>query len=487
LYKKLKFSEKNTSFAGMQSTFLTDILPALTASERLALRKWLASPFVNHRTDVLKLYKILEYALESNRLHKVSKAKVWRRIYPGEPFDRDRINHLFSFLLKKIERFLAFAEWENDVDGLVQRLYLCRALRKRGLPAAFERHAERLEAVLNASPHRHAAHFLVRHQLAGQRFHHGAVARRGGREEARQAVEALDRYYAIENLGWACTLQSLQTLSSEPLPFSPLTAPVLELAEQAPVDDNSAATILYESFQLLAAPEPEPHFERLKLLLLERSDVFPGAESRDQYMAAINYCIRRHNRGDRTYTREAFDLYRIALDRGVLVENGRMPAYTYTNINLLAHVAGESVWALGFLERYRPALPAAERDNTYRYNLAFHHFRGGRYGAVLDLLQQVEFSEVFVSLDVRKMLLRSYFELGEYAALDSLLASFRTFLRRRHELGYHRESYLNLLKFTKKLVRAVHASPRRRKMLADAIRAERAVAEREWLLQKVEQ
>ena len=82
------------------------------------------------------------------------------------------------------------------------------------------------------------------------------------------------------------------------------------------------------------------------------------------------------------------------------------------------------------------------------------------------------------------MLLRSYFELEEWQPLDSLLRSFYSFLRRRHDIGYQRPMYLNLIKFTRKLM-AGPLARRKATQLAARIRAEPYVAEREWLLEKV--
>lgn len=84
-----------------------------------------------------------------------------------------------------------------------------------------------------------------------------------------------------------------------------------------------------------------------------------------------------------------------------------------------------------------------------------------------------------MALDVRRMLLKSYFERGEWLSLASLLDSFAVFIRRQKALGYHRESYRNLIRFTKKLAR--RGADR---TLAARINACPAVAEREWLLSK---
>lgn len=48
-------------------------------------------------------------------------------------------------------------------------------------------------------------------------------------------------------------------------------------------------------------------------------------------------------------------------------------------------------------------------------------------------LLQVAFKDVLNNLDARRMLLKSYFELGEYNALDSLLDSFSRYIHRQNE------------------------------------------------------
>ena len=138
-------------------------------------------------------------------------------------------------------------------------------------------------------------------------------------------------------------------------------------------------------------------------------------------MSAINFAIRRHNLGETKYTRAAFDLYKQALEQKVLAENGSLAKYTYINIFNLAQLSGDSAWARHFIDAYRSLLPSTDRDNIHRYCLAGYHFRQKNYPHVLELLHEVEFTEVFISLDVRKMLLRSYFALEEWLVLASLL------------------------------------------------------------------
>ncbi|NUO03453.1 MAG: hypothetical protein HUU01_22805, partial [Saprospiraceae bacterium] len=143
-------------------------------------------------------------------------------------------------------------------------------------------------------------------------------------------------------------------------------------------------------------------------------------------------------------------------------------------------------WAAGFLETFKLRLPETERENTYRFNLANLYFRKKDYARAMDLLRHVEFRDKLHNLDARRMLLRMYFETGETDALESLLDSFETYIRRQKDLGYHGENYLNLIRLTRKLLQTPVGEKLTRKKLTTEIVATKALAEREWLLEKIQ-
>jgi len=83
------------------------------------------------------------------------------------------------------------------------------------------------------------------------------------------------------------------------------------------------------------------------------------------------------------------------------------------------------------------------------------------------------------------LLLRIYFELNEYDALQAHFHSFSTYLRRKKDLGYHRELYLNLIRYTKVLIELAPKDKVARAQLLEEVQNSESVAEKEWLLQKL--
>ena len=99
----------------------------------------------------------------------------------------------------------------------------------------------------------------------------------------------------------------------------------------------------------------------------------------------------------------------------------------------------------------------------------------------MSLLRQTDFQDVLHGLEARKMLLVSYFEMGETHALASLLESFKSLVYRQKDIGYHHGNYLNLIRFTHQLLRLHPSDDNMRLKLKQTIISTGNVAEKEWL------
>ena len=459
----------------MQNTVAYQLFQSLSANEVLRFEKFLNSPYFNQRQDVRDLLGNFRHAAELP-----DKKALFAQLYPDQAFNNLQLNYVLGFFAERLEQFLACEELQSD--HFQQQLLRCRAFRKRGLSRHFERNAQTLARARGQAPLRNAEYWLQTYQLESEVFAQQMPGSRIAPDNLPRLIYAFNQFVALESLRWASTAHALSAVSKGAAQELPFTDTAISYAESS---QEPATMLLRESLEVLRNPAAETAFQRLKTLISTHAPLFSPTEARDILMAAINFCIRRHNQGDKHYTREALELYKKGLDTGILLEQEQLSRYTYGNINNLAHLVGETAWAKKFLDTYRPCLPAAEREKVYQYNIAIHHFRCSEYAQALELLRDIEFSEVFVNLDVRKMLVRSYFELGEWPALFSLLDSFRAYLRRQKQLGYHRESYLNFLKFTLRVEKTMRTGKAKRQALARRIAATPSVAEREWLLGKL--
>lgn len=241
---------------------------------------------------------------------------------------------------------------------------------------------------------------------------------------------------------------------------------------------------------LLAAlrdPQNEAAFFEAKTLIYKNWPLFREAERREQYLIALNFCIRKINSGQNQFMAQAFELYRSGLENKALFENGILSHFTYKNATSAGIMAGHSAWVRQFLEDYKPFLHPRERHHAYVYNLAVYYFRLRDYEQAMTLLRDANLGEdSLTNLDARSMLVRIYYERGYTEALGSLLDSFSAYLRRRSDIGYHKANYENLIRFVRQMLRKFPLTAEVKARIREEAAATQQLAERNWLMQQLE-
>ena len=472
----------------MQKSNLIAYFKQLSKRERREFRKFVRSPYFNQREDVIRLFDYMDESLGNSLPMALHRKNVFKFVFPNEPFDDKRLRHTTSFLLKILKRYLSQAELENDTIQVQQ--YLCKSLRKKGLDVFFEKELKNTYSQLEKNSYRDSKFYFQNYQLSMEEAVFTMPQRRSGDMNFQSIADQLTISFISSVLRLSCNMQSHQTMSGQIYDLK-LLSEVLALVESGTYLEIPAVALHYHCYCAIENLEKdnieksEQNFRKLKSLIQQHWKIFPPSEIRDIYLFAVNYCIKRLNAGDRRFIREAFELFRSGLKNETLLEEGILSSFTYKNITRLGTALSENEWVGQFLAEYKMYLNPRERENTWRYNLAFFYFQQQEYKRAMRLLLQTEFKDVLNNLDARRMLLKSYFELGEYNALDSLLDSFSRYIHRQNDLGYHRENYLNLIRFVKKIIHGAIKNKETLQDLKKEMESTNQLAEREWLLEKV--
>ena len=149
---------------------------------------------------------------------------------------------------------------------------------------------------------------------------------------------------------------------------------------------------------------------------------------------------------------------------------------------------GDFDWVKNFIFDYQHQLDEKYRENAVSFNLANLYFYQKEYGEVLKLLQTVEYEDPSYNLNSKAILIATYFELEEIDSLTSLLASFDIYLRRNKEIPENRKQhYLNLIRFTRSLMRLAPTETTELQKLRKKIDNTDGVVNKEWLLEKIDE
>ncbi|MCB0542527.1 MAG: hypothetical protein R2791_06830 [Saprospiraceae bacterium] len=467
----------------IQNSIVFESIQSLSAWEAKSFGRWLASPFFNAKPSLPPLFNYLHRCHAAG--HVPDPEDAFKAAFPDKKmFDDQKLQYACSWLQSQLRQFFAWQEMQ--AEPLRAEIYAVRNARKRGLEKQFRQAWREAEQALKKGPEHGMDTHLAGFQLFFEKYQWELARKRGHEMPFGPLLTHLSAFSSARAFQLGCMVRAQEAILRQSLTIAPQLDRLLSGVPDTAVAALPEVALYHVGYRMLEQPEESRWSEQFRDLLRQHSGHFPLQEARDLLMLAINHCIRRINRGDTASLPEILGFYELGLEKKLLHdERGFLSKYTYNNI-LMAILALED-WprAENFLEAYKDQLPAAERDHIYAYNLAIFHFRQGAYDQAQELLRSLNMSDAMYNLEVRKMLLKIYYEQNAFDALESLLENLLTWLRRHGEIGYHREMYRNLARFTGKLLSLPPSDREKREKLAKKIRDTPLVAERSWLLSKI--
>lgn len=466
----------------MYQSQLVETLQSLSLKELRLFEKYVHSPIHNSRQDVIDLFLYLRNRLDGPSPYKLDKTSAFSKIYPKEVFDEKKIRYTMSFLYKVLKSFLSYLEFTND--PIEEQILLSRALKKRGLYRIYKQEIEKCNKGLHRQTLRNIDFHHKNYQLAYEQFDFYSIQKRKAANSIPIPNDELTVYYIANILRFSCSTLSLKTVAYSDHQQD-LLEEVVQLVEQKDYLNIPAVAIYYYTYKAFTHPEVDHYFQDLRQLIRSSPALFPIIELKNIYHFATNYCIQQVNLGKSQYLKELFDLYKDGLAAQIFIENKLLSRFTYKNIVLTGLKQKEFEWVEKFIYDYKNHIEEKYRKPTFVYNLAIFYYHQPDYDKAMDLLRSITFDDVLTDLAARCTLLKIYFKRNEIDALNSLLDSFKNFIYRHKELGYHKTNYLNLIKYTKKLLNLNTYDKSATQKLAKEIEETAALADKHWLLEQV--
>ncbi|MBP8240114.1 MAG: hypothetical protein KAX50_09140 [Saprospiraceae bacterium] len=460
----------------MKNTRLWQLLQTLSPEERQGLKKFAESPFFNQRPEASRLLDVLLLSLKKGRATP-GKEQVFQQVFDGRPFEDHRLRMAISFAYQLVRRYLTVQDFLEDEVQLAIRE--SEVLRRRKLYALSRHCLDSARNALDGQTVRNADFFDQEYRLLLEECRLEMTRPSAQPEQLQALSEQLDKAFLSRKLWQNCVLLSHQNMAKSD--FSPgLLDQVLDNLDEPAVP---AIAIYYRYYRALTQSENSAeHYQHFKAMLFEHGDIFSEEELRDLYLLAINFCIKQYNAGNQAFLREQLELYQRGLEHRYFLVAGELSAYTYLNVVTLALVVQELDWAGQFIGAYRTLLAPERQESFFSFNKARLEYAQRRLGNALQLLQKAEYKEVLLGLAAKTLQLKIYYELGEFDLLDAHLQSLKTYLYRKKVMGYHRENYINTIRFTLKLLEIKPYDQAAKTALRQVIEQTGAVAEKEWLL-----
>ncbi|MEZ4932470.1 MAG: hypothetical protein R2788_10165 [Saprospiraceae bacterium] len=462
----------------MENSRLLQLLRTLTKNEMSEMKKVLASPFFNHRTDVSTLYDYLLKYLKNGK-PVPAKEEVFPVVFPKEKYDDHRLRLCMSLLYQLTCQYLTYTEFLND--EVAAQMRLSSLFRKRNLHTHFDTAWKNLSEKHERNTLRNAAYFQRKYQFSLEKYRSDYNLKNVDRTFLQDLSNQLDVGFLIQKLAHSCFLISHQAVSNASYDFG-LLEKMLSYIEETDVLDIPAIAIYYNCYKALTNPAEQRYFQKFRELALLHDALFLPEELRDLYILAINFCIRQYNEGNSEYLPFQFQFYKDGLEKGYFLTAGWLSRYTYQNVVTIGLVTEEFDWVERFIHEYRERLQEPYRESVFSFNLARLEYQRRHFGKALDMLQKAEYKDLLLNLAAKTLQMKIFYENQEYDLLDSHLQAFKIFIRRKNALGYHRENYLNTIYLTRKLLEINPFDKKEKAALKKEIEETKGVGDKDWLL-----
>ena len=467
----------------MQKSRLIEVLRTFSKKEFRELRKWFASPAHNQRQDVIDLY---EYLLKNTNLFNekaVDKAAAFKAIYPNEVYDDAKMRQVMHFMFKALESFLAYSSFINSEDQY--KISLLKIYRKRNIDKAFSKTQKELDNYFKNTIHSEEGNLYKQYLFHKEIYEFNSIKKRTQALNLQEITDIFDQAFIAEKLKQACLILSHQKVYQIEYDTG-LLENILSYIDSRKLFQNNRISIYYYLYKITLDKNNIDDFYTLKNYIQE-DDSIPKNEIRSVYLLAINFCISLMNTGNEEFISEAFELYKAGIDKRLFFEHGNLSRWTFRNVIAIALRLKEFSWAEDFINSHGQYLEEKHKESVIRFNLAKLFFEKNNYDKAMDLVNQYEFKDVLENLNAKTMLLKMYYELSEFKALESLLESMRAYLQRKKELGNRINGYKNIVRYTKKLLKVNPYNKEHIAKLRLEIEEASPLTEKTWLLKQLDQ
>ena len=451
---------------------------SLSHSELKKFQEFIESPYFNKREDVQLLFQYLV----RNPDH-FDENILFKAVFPKRDFLKKDWHLLCSRLFKLGEKFLILEELNEE--EMEQKVLLTKAFRKRKQPLLFNTTLNNSEKQLNKQTYRDADFWQHQFTFAYAYYDFVASHNRKDKTNLQKVNDSLDYYFITNKLKMACLAHARQTINQETYKIH-LLGETLDFLEQHPeISEVPSVQIYYWSYKAITDSGNEYWFTKLRESIKLHLYLFQRTEQRDILLFATNYCIRHLNEGKAAFIREAFELYRLSLTNGFLIEDGAIAESTFVNIVSLAARLKEYDWARSFIEEQRAFLKPVFQDPIYHFCIGRLLYETNQYDESMRHLAQVSTKASFLLLGTKILQLKIYYEQEEFEALDYVLESLRIYLQRRKNLGYRKRGYEQLIYFFRKLIELPYQSKAKRVEFIQELSDSEGFFEKEWMLIQV--
>jgi hypothetical protein len=483
----------------MHNSRLIQILSAFSKEELVSFRRFLDSPFVKTRRNVVSLFELLRVHYPEFISPGIEKSRVFSALFPRLEFSEKKLANISSDLTKEAENFLKHLAL--DADELESLIFTSKGFYQKKLLTHSKRVLNSVESRLKPGFSQSKDYFAKLRQV---NFLKSAFYTENS--EFDQLIECKKKHFessAVQFIFDYIQIMSSMDAASSTYGKELESEFIKAVFESFDIDKLFAATmnssfehkdlieLLYYFMKTIKEPEKKNHYFKLKDTFNSNLDLFDREEKYFIFSHLINYCTDELTRKNEKFYAEGLNVYKAMLENQAYSysDSEFMQVITYRNIIYYCNTMKDEKWFCYFIENFTDALSPEYRDDMRNFAYANLHFLTGEFEESLKSVSKIVNEFFLFKADHKNLQLKLFYELGYIEQAYSMVDSYKHFLSSNEEISpsykiYYRnflDKYLELLKLKTGKGREVAGLKRAE------IRKETKIVNKKWLLEKIEE
>jgi hypothetical protein len=485
----------------MLESRLIEHLKVLNAQESLDFLRY-AKAMAEYEKDIpedtLLLVKYLTKHIKDE--DKLIKKTVYKNIFPKETWKDGRLEKLMSYALRLFKNYILFKNYSNENAEINEGLALAIFYRKNVNHKLFELNNKLLQK-LNENielPNNNdfLNHFLIEKETFIYKSENNT---RRENLNLPETIFALDTFYLIERL----ELILISLAQNQFIPFdsgenvSTLDY-VVALANHQAYRENIVIQLFIKAIQLQTSNDKAKSDDIFKFLVvaIEKNIEKINSNAISLFGTIVrNYCVRQYSQGRKEFLAYSFDIFKFQLEAGLLYKNNKITAATMQNIIINAAKLKKYDFVKQFLIEHKDKITGTQQPElVWQYNMSLYYFEIGDFQeAQATLPNYLDLDDTFYTLAARRVEIKILFETennSKYDILGNKIDAFKNYLyesKKNNRIAEHiiniNNNFIDLLKQIRSTIKK---DKERIEKLLQKLEESNAIAEREWLQEKLE-
>lgn len=328
-------------------------------------------------------------------------------------------NYFASKSLKAIYKYLSMSL--NPADKMPSGYPLAKHFREKGMTKNYNALTKKLDKNLRLDGYLERTEnyykFLLQH-----------LALEDNRTIKKNQVAFLDYMNAFDNfalenkLRVTCALINQKifgNLNQDKIPNFPVS-----LSEH----ESPVIRIYFHILKMLKKEESDFHFKTIKENVRKNKCLYSPEDRREIYEYLMNYCVLQANHGFDGFGRKYIDLIDTLEAEKLLLIRNQITSSKFNNAVASGISSQKHDWTASFISKYSKKLGPNSKD-IVKLSQARLEFHKGNYDAAHTIIINYRPKGFIKKLHLEKLLLKIYYEKGDFKAIERKLGSYKKHLQ----------------------------------------------------------